>query len=41
LSGIVNGLTHFIALAGAASAVAVAMMSKSLMPKMGPISVGI
>src|SRR5437660_9177612 len=40
-SGIVNGLTHFIALAGDTWAVAVAMMSTCDTPKSDPISVGI
>ena len=39
LSGIVNGLTQVIALAGDASAVASAWMSTSVTPKKRPISV--
>ena len=39
LSGIVNGLTQFIAFAGEASAVAVAPMSAVCMPKNFAISV--
>src|SRR2546426_11879621 len=41
LSGIMNGFTHVMALAGAASAVAVALMSTWLTPNSTPISVGI
>src|SRR6185503_20242584 len=41
LSGIVKGFTHVIALAGDASAVAVASMFTVGTPKSGPISVGI
>src|SRR5262245_28818258 len=39
LSGIVNGLTHVIALAGEASAVATASMLAVFTPKTRPISV--
>src|SRR5439155_26879246 len=40
LSGIMNGFTHVIALAGEASAVAVAVMSTEFTPNIDPSSVG-
>src|SRR5204863_8509961 len=40
LSGIMNGFTHVIALAGDASAVAIAVMSTRCTPNSDPMSVG-